>query len=94
MQSMQDCMFQKGYLLVPADQAEAVRERHAATAQLQPALPATLPPHAAAKPKPKPHPPQRSHQPQPPQIEQEQSQTPPWPSPEPPQQAPAWPSPK
>jgi hypothetical protein len=102
MDSMKDCMAQKGYLLVPADQAELVREQHAATsAQLQPALPPTPPPHATAKPRPKPkprpHPPRQFPQPvrQPSQTEQRQpSQAPPWPSPEPPQQPPASPPPK
>jgi hypothetical protein len=102
MQSMRDCMLQKGYVLAPADQAEAVRERYAASpAQLRPSVPVTQPPHTAVKPRPKPrpkpHPPQQSPQPQPQpsQTEQQQpSQAQPWPSPESPQQAPAWPSPE
>jgi hypothetical protein len=97
MDSMQSCMAQKGYLYVAADQAEAVREQHAATyAQRQPA-PVIPPRRVTRKPKPKPHPPQQSPQPQPQpsQTEQQQpSQTPPWPSPEPPQQPLALPSPK
>ena len=68
-QSMQDCMFQSGYLLVPVDQAEAVREQHAATsAELRPSVPVTRPVLAAAKPRPGPKPPRPKRKPPRPTI--------------------------
>lgn len=82
MDAIKGCMAQRGYLLVPADQAEAVREHQltATEAQRQPAA-VTTPRHAARKPKPKPEPklqpPQQSPEPPVPfQPEQPQFQQP------------------